>query len=102
MILILILAPQPLSPGGTCPHLPSPSYDTVCSHSCKCLETIATEEMSYRANSKAKRRAPAYSRMTYDGDAYLAAVQLIRFAAQSDLGVRNIPTQTSSCIIKAL
>ena len=29
MILILILAPQPLAPGGTCPHLPSPSYATV-------------------------------------------------------------------------
>jgi len=28
MILILILAPQPLAPGGTCPHLPSPSYAT--------------------------------------------------------------------------
>ena len=29
MILILILAPQPLAPGGTCPHLPSPSYATA-------------------------------------------------------------------------
>jgi len=29
MILILILAPQPLAPGSTCPHLPSHSYDTV-------------------------------------------------------------------------
>jgi len=29
MILIFILAPQPLAPGGTCPHLPSPSYATT-------------------------------------------------------------------------
>src|SRR6218665_1887816 len=29
MILILILAPPTLAPGGTCPHLPSPSYATA-------------------------------------------------------------------------
>src|SRR6218665_3618904 len=28
MILLLILAPPTLGAGGTCPHLPSPSYDT--------------------------------------------------------------------------